>query len=795
MHKLLLFVVLSLFCQYDYAVRLELPKHSGNATALRAHLDDVFKKKRGTYPVRTRHLDEEGHPKYTNRLLLEDSPYLLQHAHNPVNWYSWGAEAFEKARREDKPVFLSIGYSTCHWCHVMEAESFDDESVAALLNKHFIAIKVDREQRPDIDEIYMTGVQLITGHGGWPMSNFLTADGKPFYAGTYFPKDRFTRLLRQVVGIWTTQRKKVLESAEQISNQISLHTSAIAGASQIDHQVIKDGVAQLLANYDNENGGFGGRPKFPNETRLLLLLDAYRRDDNRSALAAVEKTLEKMALGGIYDQIAGGFHRYSVDEHWLVPHFEKMLYNQAQLTRVYGTAFALTNKPLFRRILEQTLDYVLRDMRHEGGAFFSATDADSEGEEGLFFVWTVAQLREQLTDKEADLAIDLYAVTSRGNFEGRNILNLPIAIDAYADAHATDELELLGRIDAIRTKLYLHREKRVHPIRDEKIISSWNGMMISSLVAAAEILDRSDYLQAALNAGEYLWQHSWSDQEGLRRIILNNQVSTQGVLEDYSYFSEACLYLFDATGNDRWLARTRRMVAKMIDLFWDDEQGGFYIGVPKAGEPMITRPKSPMDGAIASGNSVALGVLVKLLQRTGELGYKTKIVAMIDAFSGLIKANPTGLTYMLLGVDEYMRGSTQAQQFSANGHIKVNTRVKVSGQIVDFEIELRIDPNWHINAHNVKQKELVPTRVIVTDKKWQIQEMSYPDGESMQMAFQQTTMQLYTGTTVITGRLKAEAMVDTLLPLMLELQACNEKLCLPPEQLEFRLPVWKRGTM
>jgi|TARA_Y100000310_G_scaffold330200_1_gene401456 hypothetical protein len=788
MRTFLLFVVLSLICQVDYALQSDHPDSSGNSAALRQHLKDVFDEKRGTYAVRTRHLDDKGQPLYTNRLLLEDSPYLLQHAHNPVDWYPWGAEAFEKARLTDKPVFLSIGYSTCHWCHVMEDESFDDESVAAILNSHFVAIKVDREQRPDVDEIYMTGVQLITGQGGWPMSNFLTADGKPFYAGTYYPKENFIHLLQQVVGSWDTQRAKIVASAEQISKQISVYTSAIVGASEIDHEVVKDGVAQLLADHDDENGGFGGRPKFPNETRLLLLLDAYRRDDNLAALAAVEKTLTKMASGGIYDQIGGGFHRYSVDEYWLVPHFEKMLYNQAQLTRVYAVAFSLTGSNLYRRILEQTLDYVLRDMRHEGGAFYSATDADSEGEEGLFFVWTIAQLREQLSEEEADLAIDVFGVTSHGNFEGSNILHLPVTIDAYADANDVDELQVLDRLDEIRAKLYRHRESRPHPLRDEKIISSWNGMMISSLVVAAEVLQRSDYLQAAVRAAEYLWQHSRSDEEGLRRIVLRDKASIQSSLDDYSYLSEACLYLFDATGDDRWLMRAERLVDEMIDLFWDAEQGGFYMGSAVAGEPMITRPKSPMDGAIASGNSVALGVLIRLLQRTGKLGYKTKIVAMINAFSGLIKVNPSGLTTMLLGVDEYMRGSTESRQFAANGHIRANARTEANEQMIDFEIELTIDRNWHVNAHDVDQKEQVPTRVLVPGKDWQIEEVSYPTGEAMQVAFQRESLQLYTGTTVIKGRLKVDGAVNTLLPLTLELQACDEELCLPPEQLAFKLP-------
>ena len=445
--------------------------------------------------MRTTHLDEDGQPKYTNRLVDEASPYLLQHAHNPVDWYPWGAEAFERAKQEDKPVFLSIGYSTCHWCHVMEGESFDDEQIAALLNEHFISIKLDREQRPDLDDIYMTGVQMLTGQGGWPMSNFLTPEGAPFFAGTYFPPDHFRGLLEQIVGVWRDRREEVDKQAREVAQNIARFTAARAETRQLPDDLIEVTTNEILGRLDEVNGGFGGAPKFPNEVMLSVLVDAVERSGSAEAHRALSLTLDKMGQGGIFDHVAGGFHRYTVDAIWLVPHFEKMLYNQAQLLRVYARAARLTGSAAWRRVAEQTVQYVLRDMRDGDGRFFSATDADSEGEEGRFFVWTREQLEAALGAEDAAFVCALYQVTDAGNFEGANILNLsaPLPESDYE------------RVDRIHHTLYDVREQREHPLRDEKVITGWNAMMITSLASAGQDLREPAWVEAAARAADALW--------------------------------------------------------------------------------------------------------------------------------------------------------------------------------------------------------------------------------------------------------------------------------------------------
>ena len=436
-------------------------------------------------------------PKYTNRLAEELSPYLRQHAHNPVDWYPWGKEAFDKAREEDKPVFLSIGYSTCHWCHVMEHESFDNEEVAACLNAHFVSIKLDREQRPDLDDIYMTGVQMLTGQGGWPMSNFLTPDGKPFFAGTYFPPANFLKLLEQIAEVWRERRSEVTGQADEIATAIARFVAARTDARSLPDDLCARASEELLGRLDERNGGIGGAPKFPNESTLLLLLEDWQRNRNRRSLEALSLTLDKMAEGGIYDQICGGFHRYAVDATWLVPHFEKMLYNQAQLVRVYSRAAVLTGNAAWRRVVEQTVAYLLRDMTDEHGTFYSATDADSEGEEGRFFLWTPAQMDEVLEADDAALVKDLYCVSEGGNFEGRNILHLNGSLAQYAAIHGMEEIDLWTRLAAIHDRLCTIREARIHPLRDEKIITAWNAMMIASLAVAGFELGKPEYMSAA----------------------------------------------------------------------------------------------------------------------------------------------------------------------------------------------------------------------------------------------------------------------------------------------------------
>ena len=635
--------------------------------------------KEDSHKVRTRYLNDEGQPIYSNRLVDEDSPYLLQHAHNPVDWHPWGAEAFEQAKVADKPVFLSIGYSTCHWCHVMERESFDNEMVASLLNEHFVSIKVDREQRPDLDDVYMTGVQLTTGQGGWPMSNFLTSEGKPFFSGTYFPPADFVRLLAQISEIWRTRRSELEQQADQIASAIDDITSAQNEAVNIDHSIITESVRTLVEMHDPVYGGFGQGMKFPQETNLLLLLYAWQRDADDSALAVARKTLDGMMAGGIYDQVGGGFHRYSTDSEWLVPHFEKMLYNQAQLVRVYSKAYEITQDIGYRRIVEQTLDYVLDDLLSATGTFYSARDADSEEEEGRFYLWTQAQVGGVLTDDEMLLAEDLFGISEAGNFEGRNIPTLALSLKDYTQVHGLEQEVLLEKVDLIRSKLTIERAKRVQPLRDEKIISAWNGMMISALVIAARALSRDDYLQAAIVAGHELWTGNWSTTEKLSRIMLDDHASTAAGLEDYAYLAEGYLNIFDATADEIWLSRTKVLAETMIEDFWDHAAGGFFLARVHSDEPSIARPKSPGDGAIASGNSVALNLLVSMYHRTGELPYREKILATINAFSGLIKASPAAYSYMLLAVDEYYEGSVESVQFSREGRIKAIARLQRLG--------------------------------------------------------------------------------------------------------------------
>jgi uncharacterized protein len=415
--------------------------------------------------VRTTLIDKDGEPLYTNELIHEDSPYLVQHAHNPVNWVPWGDEAFESARQEDKPVFLSIGYSTCHWCHVMEHESFDNVQIAEYLNEHFICIKLDREQRPDLDDVYMTGLQVMKGQGGWPMSNFLTHEGYPFYAGTYYPPDNFLDILKQLAEAWRTRRAEIQSQATEVSNAIVKYTSAKNSAEELGGELISRAASELVARLDETNGGFGSAPKFPNESQLLLLIDDIRRSQSSDSLHALTLTLDKMYQGGIYDQVAGGFHRYAVDSQWLVPHFEKMLYNQAQLLSVYSQAFGLTGDPAYKRIATEIANYVVRDMTDLEGGFYSATDADSEGEEGLFFVWTPDELKTCLTQDQVAFVTEVYGVTDDGNFEGHNILNLDGSLEDYADAHDLDINELLVELQKIKECLYQSREQRVHPLR------------------------------------------------------------------------------------------------------------------------------------------------------------------------------------------------------------------------------------------------------------------------------------------------------------------------------------------
>jgi uncharacterized protein YyaL (SSP411 family) len=751
---------------------------------LNARLREALMAKGADYEPRTEHLRGDGSPVYTNRLILEGSPYLLQHAHNPVDWYPWGAEAFEKARRENKPIFLSIGYSTCHWCHVMERESFEDEAIARLLNEHFVAIKVDREQHPDVDSLYMTAVMLINRQGGWPMSSFLTPDGKTFFGGTYFPPREFRQLLARIDELWRTDRAGVLAQADRVARAVASVTATGEAARRVGTGVVLQAVADLQEQHDEMQGGFGSAPKFPNETFYLLLLDHALRTGDREVIGILRFDLDVMARGGIYDQVGGGFHRYSTDNEWLVPHFEKMLYNQANLARVYLLAHRLTGDAAMARIARETLDYVLRDMRSPEGVFYSATDADSEGGEGRFFLWTPKQLKAVLPAGEAELFIDLYGVTERGNFEGGNILSLADPLETYAADHQLDPAELLKRVKAGREALYQARERREHPLRDDKIVVAWNAMMITALATAADVLGDEGYRRAAERAGRFLWERQRRGDGGLWRVRLDGRPSVEGRQEDYAYLAEAYVHLYDLGRDAVWLQRARELTDRMLERFWDAEDGGFFMAGADPDTPMMVRPKDGDDGAIPSGNSVALNVLAMLALRTGEEAYRERANELLAAFSGRIAAHPRGFTYMLHGARKLWQGEAGPNQYAARGVVAVRAGMDGDGRAW---LDLEIKDGWHINSHAPLQDNLVPTRVSLDDDGagWKLGAVEWPEAEVKALGFQRDRLSLYEGKVRL--NLPVERTGDGMLTLRLGLQACSDQVCLPPEEL--RIPV------
>ncbi|MCP4702847.1 MAG: DUF255 domain-containing protein [Gammaproteobacteria bacterium] len=765
-------------------------------TSLQAKLAGMGK----SYLPRTEHLQKDGQPKFTNRLILENSPYLRQHAHNPVNWFAWGPEAFAKARRENKPVFLSIGYSTCHWCHVMERESFENIAIARILNEHFVSIKVDRERRPEVDTIYMAAVMFINRTGGWPMSVFLTPEGKPIYGATYFKPEVFSGLLEEIAAAWKTQNTEVREQADRITAAVERITSAGGKAQAVGKKAIQQAVTDILARHDNYQGGFGESPKFPQETWLFLLLEHVYRTGDPQVLAAVETTLFAMAEGGIYDQVGGGFHRYSTDPQWLVPHFEKMLYNQAHLGRIYAQAYRITGQAFYARIARQTLDYVLRDMTSvQEGGFYSATDADSaavpggETEEGLFFLWTREQLREALSGPQAELAIDLYGVSEHGNFEDASILYLPLPLAEYAQKSKISLPELLEKTDAIHKALYALRKKREHPLRDEKIITAWNGMMITALAQASELLDEPRYLEAALRAAEFLWknQRPASKQiisqarDSLLRVYLHGHVSVPAILEDYAYLAEALLTLYDVTGAKLWLDRGRLTADAMVRRFRDKAQGGFFIHDAED-ELLITRPKSPSDDAIPSGNAVAVRVLAMLAVRTGEERYANEANAAIAAFSANIAEHPPEYAYLLLAADELLHGEVGPRRYGARGTVKAVAKLEKHENERWLDVTLEIRDGWHVNARRPLQKDLVPTLLSLDEnQKQQLGPVVYPQAKIRRLSFQQSPLALYEGKFHLRAPLLGEKQENSTgkLAVQLKFQACSDEVCLAPETL------------
>ena len=605
-------------------------------------------------------LPPDGGEKY-NRLIFEKSPYLLQHAANPVDWYPWGEEAFQQAYREDKPVFLSIGYATCHWCHVMERESFEDPQAADLINSHFIPVKVDREERPDIDQIYMAVCQAVTGMGGWPLTVFLTAEKEPFFAGTYIPREsRFGRtglmdLLPKVAELWGSNREELQESAEKITAH--LRETRQSSRGELDPGIVRLALEQLSGRFDPVQGGFGTAPKFPSPHTLLFLTRYWQQTGDRQALEMVEKTLRKMRLGGIFDQIGFGFHRYSTDAAWRLPHFEKMLYDQATLTMAYTEGFLATGKSEYARVVREVLTYVMRDMTAPEGGFYSAEDADSEGEEGLFYLWTKDEFLENLGPIAGKLFSSLFNLQEEGNYTdeathsltGRNLLYLNAPLEELAGEVNFQPEELAGLWEELRGHLFAIREGREHPLKDDKILTDWNGLMIAALAKAGAGLGETVYIQAASRAVDFIWTHLRDENGKLLKRYRDGEAGLSAHLDDYAFLVWGLLELHQATFQTRYLESALDLTEIMIAEFWDQKDGGFFFTAAGQAD-LIHRNKEIYDGAIPSGNSVAFHNLIRLGRLLSRPDLEEKAQLIGRSFSAQVNQMPLGHTQLMAGL-------------------------------------------------------------------------------------------------------------------------------------------------
>lgn len=596
-----------------------------------------------------------------NRLANETSPYLLQHKDNPVDWHPWGEEAFERARAKDKPIFLSIGYSACHWCHVMEHESFEDEETARIMNEHFVNIKVDREERPDVDAIYMDAVQAFTGHGGWPMSMFLTPEGKPFYGGTYYPPHprhglpSFEQVLHSIAAAWEDRRDEIEEQGARMVDHLLQRTRIGARDAELNRDILDRALENILSKSDPEWGGFGNAPKFPQPMVLEFLLRSWRRTADNRARRVLLRTLNKMARGGMYDQAGGGFHRYSVDRRWLVPHFEKMLYDNAQLVQVYLHAWQAFGAPLYRQVVEETLDYVVREMRDPAGGFYSAQDADSGGEEGKFFVWSEEEIDDVLDNDIADIVKTYYDVSPMGNWEGKNILWVPRDPDVVAHKLGISMEALDDALTRGTQTLFQRRSRRAPPDTDNKVLTSWNALMLAGFAEAARVLENEEYRSVAVQNAEFLLQalrdesgrlyHTWSP--------LDERARVPGLLEDYAYLTNALATVYEATFDSRWLEEAETLATRMHAEFWDAERGGFF-DVADDESDLILRPKSLVDNAVPAGNSMAATALLRLAAYRDDDELHGWGEATLRMLGKAVGEQPLGFGQWLTAMDFYL---------------------------------------------------------------------------------------------------------------------------------------------
>ena len=708
-------------------------------------LFDIYQKKNADYQPRTRHINNN-QAQFVNHLILANSPYLLQHAHNPVNWFSFDDESFKLAKQQNKLIFLSIGYATCHWCHVMEEESFEDLEVAKVLNKDFISIKVDREVLPDVDNHFMNISQLLNGNGGWPLNVILTPDGEGFFAGTYFPKNDLINNLNHLQTIWQTDKARINKTVKGIKNALIQQNSAKV---TLDNNLQTTAVNTLLLGFDEFYGGFGDAPKFPHEAQLLMLIDEQTRKPNAAQLDAITITLNTMASGGIYDEVAGGFARYATDPAWLFPHFEKMLYNQAQLAVVYIKAYQLTGKYLYKRTAVRTLDYVIKEMKNIG--FYSATDADSEGEEGLFFTWPKEELQQIL---KADFSTfeQYFDLSKNSEFESRHVIHYQ-----YIKNLTKKDFD---KIQPLLAQLYKHRQLRIKPLLDNKILLSWNALLLKSFALASEIDDK--YLLEAQNLAQFLMANFY--RKTLKRVHIDNVTSQTAIFEDYAYFADALLALFDVNEEQKYLINAQKLMDEAIEKFWDKKHYGFKISNNKR---IDNNAKEIYDGAIPSSNGVAYGVLNLLADRVQNEKYRQLSEQLLGGFSSAIAANPSAYPTLVKNFNDHQHTQLKNVAYAYNGKIKISVKAD--------KIILKIAKGWHINANQVLQKALIATTLSSDNFK----HINYPAGQKVKLGFSKEDLAIYQNTINIDYVLKNPLQTTA----TLAIQACSDKVCLPPQSL------------
>ncbi len=696
------------------------------------------------------------------RMLNSSSPYLKIHASDLVQWYEWGDEAFELARKQGKPLMVSFGYTACHWCHVMQETHFTVPDIAKAINDNFIPVVVDRERRPVLDETYMLVTEVLTKRGGWPNTVFITADRKPFYGTGYISADDFRKIITAITESWADENAGVQAEAARLSNVLQKHLNRRKAAKELSDELMSQSATDLANEFDEFVGGFGGAPKFFQQSILMFLLQQAERKNNEEALAAVELTLQSVISGGIHDQIEGGLHRYAIDPAWRIPHFEKMLYDQAMMSEAFVEAWRITGKSEYRSMARRIIDYVLNDLTAPEGGFYSTRDADSEGEEGTYYLWTEVQLTDALGAKEAQYAIEIFEQVPDGDLVGKVILNRDLIND-----------EINPRAEKIFSRLAKVRASRIKPQRDEKIIVSWNGMMIGALAQAAIVLNDDAYAAAASRAGNFIWDNLHRKDGTLLRSYYRGKAELEAQLVDYVWLGRAYIKLYDLTDRPVWLERARSLLVEMEKEFVDEEQGDFYSS---RGADGFGRSKSREDSDLASGNGAALDLIVAINTRIGSPELQRRSEKLISALSGFAASNPASGASTLAAADRYFNGGFGPVQYGGNGNVRASARLE-NGQIL---VNLRVAPGWHVNANKPLEDYLIPTSLTAGTAP----KVVYPKPKIVRLGFSKNPLALLDGEVEITAVAENS---DGPTRFELEIQACSDKICLAPDTLKFVL--------